>query len=120
MPLYGIVVPVHTIVWLSTLTSILKLLLCVLLIWVTVRGIRKDRREGWLALPALVLVILSPFLTALTCAASAEQISSSSEVASHWAQIATIFSLAYDHDLRAAAATFSAGAAAARAVAAGD
>ena len=65
MPLYGSVVPVHAIVWLSPLTSILNLLLCVLLVWVTVHGIRKDRREGWLALPALVLVILSQAPTVL-------------------------------------------------------
>ncbi|HTU50256.1 MAG TPA: SpoIIE family protein phosphatase [Acidobacteriaceae bacterium] len=58
-PLYGSVVPVHAIVWLSPLTLALKLLLGVLLVWVTVRGIRKDRAEGWLALPAVVLVILS-------------------------------------------------------------
>ena len=58
-PLYGSVVPVHAMVWLSPLTLALKLLLGVLLIWITVRGIRKDRAEGWLALPAVVLVILS-------------------------------------------------------------
>jgi hypothetical protein len=64
MPLYG-GVPVHAIVWLSPLTSILKLLLCVLLVWVTVSGLRKDRREGGLALPAVVLVILSQASTLL-------------------------------------------------------
>ena len=58
MPLYGVVIPVHAIVWLSP-PLILNLLLCLLLVWVTVHGIRKDRREGWLALPAVVLVILS-------------------------------------------------------------
>ncbi|MGB8480996.1 MAG: SpoIIE family protein phosphatase [Acidobacteriaceae bacterium] len=58
-PLYGSVVPVHAIVWLSPLTLTLKLLLGVLLLWVTVRGIRKDKAEGWLALPAVVLVAIS-------------------------------------------------------------
>ena len=58
-PLYGSVVPAHAIVWLSPLTLILKLLLGVLLVWVTVRGIRKNRTEGWLALPAIVLVAFS-------------------------------------------------------------
>ncbi|MGC1871546.1 MAG: SpoIIE family protein phosphatase, partial [Acidobacteriaceae bacterium] len=58
-PLYGSLVPVHAIVWLSPLTLALKLLLGALLVWVTVRGIRKDKTEGWLALPAVVLVILS-------------------------------------------------------------
>ncbi len=58
-PLYGSVVPAHAIVWLSPLTLILKLLLGVLLVWVTIRGIRKNRTEGWLALPAIVLVAFS-------------------------------------------------------------
>jgi hypothetical protein len=58
-PLYGSVVPAHAIAWLSPLTLTLKLLLGVVLLWVTVRGIRKDKAEGWLALPAVVLVILS-------------------------------------------------------------
>ncbi len=58
-PLYGTLVPMHAIVWLSPLTLGLKLLLGVLLVWVTVRGIRKDKAEGWLALPPVVLVILS-------------------------------------------------------------
>ena len=58
-PLYGSVVPVHAIVWLSPLTLALKLLLGVLLLWVTVRGIHNDKTEGWLALPPVVLVIVS-------------------------------------------------------------
>jgi len=58
-PLYGSVVPVDAIVWLSPLTLMLKLLLGVLLVWVTVRGIRRNKAEGWLALPAVALVILS-------------------------------------------------------------
>jgi serine phosphatase RsbU (regulator of sigma subunit) len=33
----------------------------VLLVWVTVRGIRKDRAEGWLALPAVVLMSLTRY-----------------------------------------------------------
>jgi Stage II sporulation protein E (SpoIIE) len=60
-PLYGALVPVHAIVWLSPLTLALKLLLGVLLVWVTVLGIRKNRAEGWLALPAVLLVILSRY-----------------------------------------------------------
>ena len=60
-PLYGGLVPVHAIVWLSPLNLVLKLLLGVLLVWVTVRGIRKDRAEGWLALPAVLLVFLSRY-----------------------------------------------------------
>jgi hypothetical protein len=60
-PLYGSVVPVHAMVWLSPLAIALKLSLGVLLVWVTVLGIRKDRAEGWLALPAVLLVILSRY-----------------------------------------------------------
>ncbi len=60
-PLYGTVVPVHAIVWLSPLTLILKLLLGAVLVWVTVRGIRKDKFEGWLALPAVVLVAAAQY-----------------------------------------------------------
>ncbi len=58
-PLYGSVVPVHAIVWLSPLTLALKLLLGALLVWVVYRGIYKEKAEGWLALPAVVLVGIS-------------------------------------------------------------
>ena len=58
-PLYGSVVPVHAIVWLSPVTIVLKLLLGALLIWVTIAGIRKDKAEGWAALPAVLLIIIS-------------------------------------------------------------
>ena len=71
-PLYGSLVPVHAIVWLSPLTLVLKLLLGVLLVWVTVRGIRKNRAEGWLALPAVLLVILSRYSEELAGAACAD------------------------------------------------
>ena len=60
-PLYGSMVPVHAIVWLSPLNLLLKLLLGVLLVWVTVLGIRRNRAEGWLALPAVLLVIVSRY-----------------------------------------------------------
>jgi Stage II sporulation protein E (SpoIIE) len=60
-PLYGGLVPVHASVWLSPLALILKLSLGALLIWATVIGIRKNAAEGWLALPAVLLVILSRY-----------------------------------------------------------
>lgn len=60
-PLYGTVVPPHASIWLSPLTLWLKLLLGVLLVWVTARGIREDKTEGLLALPVVVLVILSQY-----------------------------------------------------------
>ncbi|HET9101076.1 MAG TPA: hypothetical protein VFN62_11840, partial [Acidobacteriaceae bacterium] len=65
-PLYGSVVPVHAIVWLSPLTLGLKLLLGLLLVWVVYRGIYKEKAEGWLALPAVVLVGLSIYQEELT------------------------------------------------------
>ena len=58
-PLYGRAVPVQAMVWLLPLTEVFKLLLGAMLVWVTYRGIRRDRTEGLLALPAVVLVILS-------------------------------------------------------------
>jgi hypothetical protein len=60
-PLYGSLVPVHASVWLSPLAIALKLLLGILLVWVMVLGIRKNAAEGWLALPAVLLVILSRY-----------------------------------------------------------
>ncbi|HTU51678.1 MAG TPA: SpoIIE family protein phosphatase [Acidobacteriaceae bacterium] len=60
-PLYGSLVPVHASVWLSPLALSLKLLLGILLVWVTVLGIRKNRAEGWLALPVVLLVIVSRY-----------------------------------------------------------
>ncbi len=57
-PLYGSVVPAHAIVWISPLVLALKLLLGGLLIWVTARGIRQNRTEGLLALPAVLLIAL--------------------------------------------------------------
>jgi len=63
-PVSGHVVPVHANVWLTPLAMVLQMLLGVLLVWVTVRGIRKDRTEGWLALPAVLLLIISVYPTA--------------------------------------------------------
>ncbi len=64
-PLYGSVVPIHAIVWLSPLTLVLKLLMGALLLWVTYEGIRRDRTEGWLALPVVLLVIVSLYQSEL-------------------------------------------------------
>ena len=54
-PLYGQVVPVHAAAFLSPLLVTIKLALAGLLFWVTYKGIRKQRYEGWLALPAVLL-----------------------------------------------------------------
>ncbi|HEY2001625.1 MAG TPA: SpoIIE family protein phosphatase [Acidobacteriaceae bacterium] len=65
-PFYGGVVPVHAIAYLLPLTYALKLLLGALLVWVTAGGILKNRAEGWMALPAVVLVVLSLYQQELT------------------------------------------------------
>jgi len=58
------IIPAQAAAWLSPLSvilNILNMLLVVLLLWVAYRGIRKDRTEGWLALPAVVLLAISRF-----------------------------------------------------------
>jgi len=60
-PLYGSLVPIHAAVWLTPLTLVLKLLLGALLLWVTFEGIRKDKAEGWAALPAVLMVFASRY-----------------------------------------------------------
>ena len=58
-PLYGRLVPVHSIAILAPLALILKLLLGSLLLWVAWEGMRKDHTGAWLAMPALGLVVFS-------------------------------------------------------------
>ena len=55
-PLYGRLLPVHALLWVAPLTMVLKLLLGAVLLWVAYRGILKNRTEGLLALPALILI----------------------------------------------------------------
>ncbi len=57
-PLYGRIVPVHASVWLSPFADVLRGVLALILVWITYRGIRKDRTEGLLALPAAALVVV--------------------------------------------------------------
>jgi hypothetical protein len=58
-PLYGHLVPIHSVAILSPLTVLLKLLLGGLLLWVAWEGMRKDHTGAWLAMPAVGLVIVS-------------------------------------------------------------
>ncbi len=58
-PLYGHLVPIHSVAILSPLTVFLKLLLGGLLLWVAWEGMRKDHAGAWLAMPAVALVIVS-------------------------------------------------------------
>lgn len=55
-PLYGHLLPVHALGWVSPCVLALKLLLGAVLFWVAYRGILKDRAEGLLALPAVALI----------------------------------------------------------------
>jgi hypothetical protein len=64
-PFFGVLVPVHAIVWLRPSTVLVRLLFAVLLIWLTVVGIRRNRTEGLLALPAVLLLIVSEYQTEL-------------------------------------------------------
>lgn len=60
-PLYGRLVPVHALIWISPLVLVLKLLLGAVLILVTYDGVLKDRTEGLLALPAVALICVSQY-----------------------------------------------------------
>ena len=60
-PLHGQVVPLHAAVYLIPLTLWIKLGLAALLIWITYKGIREDRAEGWLALPAILLAVVANY-----------------------------------------------------------
>lgn len=58
-PLYGRLIPIHAVVFLSPLAVFMKLLLGGLLLWVAWEGMRKDHTGAWLAMPAVGLVIVS-------------------------------------------------------------
>lgn len=60
-PLYGRLLPVHALLWVAPLTLLLKLLLGAALLWVAYRGILKNRTEGLLALPAVVLIAVAQY-----------------------------------------------------------
>ncbi|MFP5250333.1 MAG: SpoIIE family protein phosphatase, partial [Acidobacteriota bacterium] len=64
-PLYGHLLPVQALEWVSPLTLALKLLLGAVLFYVAFRGILKDRTEGLLALPAVALVGVAQYQYAL-------------------------------------------------------
>jgi hypothetical protein len=58
-PFYGHAVPVHASTFIQPTLLALKLCFAVLLFAITFRGIRKEKTEGWLALSAVVLVVIS-------------------------------------------------------------
>lgn len=55
-PLYGRLSAVHALIWVPSLVLELKLLLGAALLWVTYRGVLKNRTEGLLVLPAVALI----------------------------------------------------------------
>lgn len=58
-PFYGSLIPVSASLWLVPLIEVFEAILALLLLWVTYCGIRKDRVEGLLALPAVLLLIVT-------------------------------------------------------------
>jgi hypothetical protein len=55
-PLYGRLLPVDELTWVPPFVLAMKLLLGAALLWVTYRGVLKNRTEGLLALPAVALI----------------------------------------------------------------
>jgi hypothetical protein len=60
-PLYGQVIPVHAATYLVPFLLVIKLVLAALLFWVAYQGIRLHKTEGWLALPAVLLAVISQY-----------------------------------------------------------
>lgn len=60
-PLYGQVVPVDAANYLVPSLLLVKLALAALLFWITYQGIRREKAEGWLALPAVLLAAASQY-----------------------------------------------------------
>jgi hypothetical protein len=60
-PLYGQMISVNAAVYLVPFLLVVKLALAALLFWVTYQGIRRQKAEGWLALPAVLLAAISQY-----------------------------------------------------------
>jgi len=60
-PIYGTLVPVRAVAWLLPATVIIKLMLGALLIWTAYAGLRRDKADGALALPAVLLVGIAQY-----------------------------------------------------------
>lgn len=67
-PLNGQVVPLYFAAYLTPALLWLKLGLAGLLFWVTYKGIREDRAEGWLAVPAILLAVAANYQNELRLA----------------------------------------------------
>ncbi len=64
-PLYGGLLPVHALTWVSPCVLALKLMLGAVLLWITYRGVGKNRAEGLLALPAVALIGVAQYQSEL-------------------------------------------------------
>jgi hypothetical protein len=60
-PLYGQMIPVDAATYLVPFLLVVKLALAALLFWVAYQGIRLQKAEGWLALPAVLLAAISQY-----------------------------------------------------------
>lgn len=60
-PLYGQVVSIDAATYLVPFVLVVKLALAALLFWVTFQGIRRHKAEGWMALPAVLLAVISQY-----------------------------------------------------------
>ena len=59
-PVLGSIVPIEAAAWLVPVTVVLKLMPGVLLLWITIQGMRKRAADGWLALAPIILQIVRP------------------------------------------------------------
>jgi hypothetical protein len=64
-PLYGGLLPVHALTWVSPCVLALKLMLGAMLLWITWLGVEKNRAEGLLALPAVALIGVAQYQSEL-------------------------------------------------------
>ena len=60
-PLYGLHVPTHFATYINPILLIAKLYLGVLLFLVTIRGLTRQKTEGWMAATAVVLVFVANY-----------------------------------------------------------
>ncbi|WP_419805742.1 SpoIIE family protein phosphatase [Terriglobus sp.] len=60
-PLHGLIVPLSFAAVLTPALLWIKLALAGLLFWVSYKGIREERAEGWLALPAILLAVAANY-----------------------------------------------------------
>jgi hypothetical protein len=60
-PVLGSLVPVEATAWLVPVTVVQKLMPGLLLLWITIQGMRKRAADGWLALVPIVLEIVRTY-----------------------------------------------------------